>query len=114
MMKLILPFCLIILFFACSTTEEKSTDVEETVGEATEVEEKTAVCIWDKVAVRETPSSKGKWKTSLSVGEVLTSLGEEAIDTLAKNRKYTKVRLGDGTEGQSVILSFLIVKWPFS
>lgn len=91
-LSLALPFALII---GCSPAAE-----EETAQEIV-LEEVEAVCIWDKVSVRETPSSKAKWKTSISIGESLTYLGKEELDS-AEDKLYYNIRLADNTEGWSV------------
>ena len=95
----------IVLLLGCSSSGNQSSEMEATADEAevtqAEVSETEAVCVWDKVSVRDSPTSKGKWLTSISIGETLTFLGQEAVDTLEKNRKYYKVRLADGTEGWS-------------
>ncbi len=101
-----LTLALLALSIACSSPqkEEKTESeiVESTQEEVAEtIEEKPAVCIWDNISVRETPTAKGKWLTSISLGESLTSLGLEAIDSADKDRQYIKVRLNDGTEGWS-------------
>lgn len=93
---LTLPLALII---SCSPAAEQAQELE-TVEEIV-LEETAAVCIWDKVSVRETPSAKGKWKTSISIGETLTYLGKEAVDS-TDDKKYYNVRLADNTEGWSV------------
>lgn len=110
-MKNLSILSLLLFLFSCGSG---STDTGETTSEAAEaieqpvVVESQAVCIWNEVSVRETPNSKGKWKTSMSVGEKITFLGETAVDSLAKNREYFKVRLADGTEGWSVS-DFIVV-----
>ena len=93
------------LFFSCSSNSENSSDTPEEeplatettpVEEPLEIEKSPAVCIWDKVSVREAPSKKGKWITSLSIGESLTYLG---IDSVVGKNTYVKVLLNDGNEG---------------
>lgn len=69
-------------------------------------EKMEAVCIWNNISVREEPSQKGKWLTSLSLGEQLTALNITAKDSI-KDRDYVKVILKDGTEGWS-ISSFIV------
>lgn len=93
------------LFVAC---DSKQSDQEATTTADTEVDsaavadvptskEVEAVGIWDKVSVRATPSDDGKWLTSVSLGESLTYLGEEAKDS--NDKVYYKIRLNDGKEG---------------
>ncbi len=74
---------------------------ESTTSEPTpEVKEIASVCIWDKVSVRETPNEKGKWITSLSIGEKVTYTNISEVDS-ANDRTYLKIKLTDGTEGWS-------------
>lgn len=101
-----LTMAVLAISIACSgpSKEEK---VEEPMGDSSEisepvVEEKPAVCIWDNISVRETPSAKGKWLTSISLGESLTFPGKTAVDSTDKDREYVQVKLNDGTEGWSV------------
>ena len=61
--------------------------------------ESPAVSIWDKISVKDNPGKKGKWLTSLSVGESLTFLNETQVDSSDENKTYIKVRLNDGKEG---------------
>ena len=107
-MKYLITATLALFLFSCGTnTTNESASNTGSASQVSEedkatVEEKIAVCVWDQVSVRESPNSKGKWKTSISLGESLTSLGLTVIDSLDKNRKYLKVRLADDTEGWSV------------
>lgn len=58
------------------------------------------VCLWEKLTIKETPSTKGKYLTSVYQGEVMTSLNEASVDDASKDKvEYIKVRLSDGTEG---------------
>jgi hypothetical protein len=110
-----------LFFFACigawlllvscssnsSSTEntENSTLSNATTESSSTLENKTnspveAVAVLDKVSVLETPTEKGKWLTSASLGEKFTLLGETTTDnSSSKPREYTKVRLQDGKEG---------------
>ncbi len=92
---------------ACSNPakegESSATNSEETTeAPVVAAEEKPAVCVWDEISVRATPSAKGKWLTSLSLGESLTFMGIESVDSTDEDRVYSKVKLNDGTEGWSV------------
>lgn len=100
-------FCLVGFLTYCTgctgpKNESSGQEGSQVNDPVAEIKESAAVCIWDKIAVREEPSSKSKWVTSISLGETLTSLGTIALDTLDKDRKYVKVRLADGTEGWSI------------
>ncbi len=57
-----------------------------------------AICLLDKLSVREKPSAKGKWITSMSLGEKVYFTGEEHVDSITK-KDYFKVKLIDGKEG---------------
>lgn len=57
-----------------------------------------AVCILDKLSIRDTPGRKGKWLASMSIGEQITYTGEKVIDSISK-KEYSKVKLIDGKEG---------------
>lgn len=93
------------LMMACGSKSDEQeatstvdTEVDSTaVAEAPSTKEVEAVGIWDKVSVRATPSEDGKWLTSVSLGESLTYLGEEAKDS--NDKMYYKIRLNDGKEG---------------
>lgn len=107
-MKFTKPFTLSLvatLLFACGSSTEKTNaePVATTETEAAEPEKTTskAVCIWDQVSVRASADAKGKWVTSISIGETLEYLGEEAPDAQDAEKMYAKVRLTDGTEGWS-------------
>lgn len=84
-----------ILFSACKG-EGGTSDAES--GESSDpVEKLLAVSVYDEVAVRAVPEKKGKYLTSLSLGETLTYLGEEKADSTDKSQNFYKVELSDGT-----------------
>lgn len=88
-----------IWMYGCSTgTENQSQNDLEVVTEelVTEVAPIPAVCIWDNIFIRESPSQKGKTITRISVGESLFYLGK---DTTVDKRAYAFVKLNDGKEG---------------
>lgn len=91
-----LSIIFIVLLFSCKGKKNTSTEnlQVETVNTV------KAVCIWDKVSVRETPYKDGKWLTSLSIGEKCLYLGEER-EEVDGNRiyKYLKIELQDGKKG---------------
>lgn len=110
MRKTLAYFFVLSLVLGCSNSSQKTetTMNKESVSETpnkedepskTEVE---AVCVWDEISVRSEPSRKSDWLTSINKGEKVTFLGEEAMDTSDKNRKYLKIRLTDGKEGWSL------------
>lgn len=62
--------------------------------------EQPAVCIWKEVGVRETPAEKGKYLTTVYLGEKALALGDTASEVVGNRRyQYRKLRLADGTEG---------------
>lgn len=90
---------LLIITIGCSSNTESAQEQEVEVVEepvAVVVTEEPAVCVWDKLSVRNTPGEKGKWVTSLSVGETFKYLG---ADTLVGKKTYAKIALNDGKEG---------------
>ena len=75
-------------------TENKDNTPEKTV------EDVPAVCVWNKLSVRETPGAKGKYKTTIYLGEKVTYKGETVKDTSSKKGvEYLKIELADGTIG---------------
>lgn len=82
------------------STDSTSTDTEAPA--TAEQKEVPAISLWDGISVRQEPSKQGKWLSSITLGETVTFLGQTAIDSTDKDRKYLKVVLSDGTEGWSV------------
>ena len=83
-------------------TTEEATEEEEYYddGSGAVSEPVFTVCLWDNLAIRETASDDGKYITSLSLGETVTSLEEVKTDESSdKKRQYLKVQLSDGTQG---------------
>lgn len=59
-----------------------------------------AVCIWDKVSLKESPGADGKWLASISLGEKCNYLDDEKeVANGAKKTKFVKVELQDGKQG---------------
>ena len=83
-------------------TEESQTEeaVEEDVVEEDVIEEevieKSIICIWQKLTVRAEPSAKGKYITSIYLGESASFSGETVTEG---KKEYLKVKLKDGVEG---------------
>lgn len=71
--------------------------IEESISEKEE-KSVSAICLLDKLSIRESASAKGKWITSISLSEKVTLTGEETIDSVSK-KEYYKVKLIDGKEG---------------
>ncbi|CAM1342919.1 SH3 domain-containing protein [Tenacibaculum amylolyticum] len=86
-----------------TTNQETSTNEvadEKTANSAEEDASGDAICLLDKLSVRETPTAKGKWITSMSLGEKVYFTGEKHTDSVSK-KDYYKVKLIDGKEGWS-------------
>lgn len=58
-----------------------------------------AVCIVDEASLRDGPSAKAEWLSSIALGERLTWLGIGEKDSTRKSREYYKVELSDSTVG---------------
>ncbi|SEB73075.1 hypothetical protein SAMN04489761_1592 [Tenacibaculum sp. MAR_2009_124] len=92
-----------VLFTSCKENAKNETKKEttETISEAVKKEDaksNDAICLLEKLSVRETPEAKGKWLTSMSLGEKIGLTGDETTDPKSK-KVYVKVRLVDGKEG---------------
>lgn len=93
------------LFVSCKSKNPQTTS-ESTVQDSPAV----AVCIWDKVSLKESPADKGKWLASLSLGEKCTYLDDSKEDNSGKKPvTYYKVQLLDKQEGW-VQSDFVILK----
>ena len=100
-----------------STEETLATEApaEEAPSAIIEKEEEAPIiCLWAKVSVKETPASKGKWITSIYLGESATYKGITVKDTtVAKGKDYANVELIDGTEGWVDTRFFAIDAKPY-
>ena len=68
--------------------------------EDTANEEVSVICMWGAVSLKETPASKGKYITTIYLGEVASTFSEIVTDSsTSKVRDFVKIKLGDGTEG---------------
>ena len=101
---LIIFLCLILsaaITSSCQKAQEQQEAQQEPTPVVEEVKEVPSVCIWDGASVRADASMKAKWISAMALGEKVTWLGEDKIDSTDKNRKFLKLRLSDGTEGWS-------------
>jgi uncharacterized protein YciU (UPF0263 family) len=58
------------------------------------------ICIWSAVSLKKEPSEKGKYITTMYLGEAGTTSGESVTDSsTSKPKEYLKIKLADGTEG---------------
>jgi hypothetical protein len=69
------------------------------------VEEKTAICLYDGLAVRATATKGGKFLSSLSLGETVRYTGDTDKDE--SGREYMKVELSDGKTGWALSLGLV-------
>ncbi len=99
----VLVCTLVIALSSCSTKKEDektSGENDQKVDNAEKEEQKTAICLWEKISIRDAASSKGKYLTNVFLGEEIYLLGEEKVDESDnKKRSYSKVKLQDNTEG---------------
>jgi SH3-like domain-containing protein len=105
LLLLLMPF----FIFSCGDDEENGDEdvtYEDVIEEDGYTEEDVAneevniICMWKAVSLREEPSSKGKYVTTMYLGESGTTYGETVTDSSSsKVREYVKITLGDGTEG---------------
>lgn len=107
-LKHIALFALISVFIiSCGEEEKKNNnnnpkDSNQTINDDTPdiTENASAVCLWSKLSLRETPDAKGKYKTTIYLGEKATYMGETVTDTTSKKGvEYVKLELADGTQG---------------
>lgn len=81
-----------------STQTTKTNDKYTTSTNVKTTNNSDAVCILDKLSIRNVPCKKGKWLASMSIGEQITYTGEKVTDSISK-KDYSKVVLVDGKEG---------------
>ena len=67
--------------------------------QTTEISHKQGVCMIDKTSVRAEPDKKGKWMSSLGLGETVEVAGEPQADPNDAKTKYIQVKLSDGNTG---------------
>ena len=87
---------LLIFFVFGISCEQKQTPQEEIKPVVEKIE---TICIWDGAALRAEPTSKGKWLSSISLGETVYWREESQIDTTDRDYEYLKIELSDGTVG---------------
>ena len=99
--KLFAFLLLISALLGCDATSDtsKSANVAGT-EKNTEDLPKDGIVNWTALVVRESPSDKGKYITSVYQGEKLTLLGAVEEDSISgKGNVYANVELSDGTKG---------------
>jgi hypothetical protein len=94
--RLTMLILLIGFLVSCKTKNPQAANT----GATTVVSPAMAVCIWDKVSLKDSPSDKGKWLAALSLGEKCTYLDDSKEDNSGKKPvTYYKVKLQDNQEG---------------
>lgn len=97
-----------LITMSCKDDKAKTSDktkAEEASEQTTQKvendnKESTVVCIWKAVSLKETPKHKGKYVTTMYLGESGTTSNEIVIDSLTKTKRtYIKITLADGTSG---------------
>jgi hypothetical protein len=84
-------------FISCGSNPANETATED---EAIVSKDVTAICMWNKLALRETPSAEGKYITAGNMGELMIYLDSTVTDESSdKKREYAFVKLSDGTNG---------------
>jgi uncharacterized protein YgiM (DUF1202 family) len=96
-------FILVVSLLVSCKSKKSTVGGADSLGEANP---DLAVCIWDKVSLKESPADKGKWLASLSLGEKCTYLDDTKEED---SKKYYKVKLQDNKEGW-VQSDFVILK----
>lgn len=84
-----------------TNTDETAINEEENSVESEPVEEVAPIiCLWSKVSVKKEPKLKGKWLTTMNLGETATYQGISRTDTtVKKGKEYAKIELIDGKTG---------------
>jgi hypothetical protein len=97
-MKIIRLFILMALILSgCKGKETEQTTEEGKEPVSTPAEKVLAVSVFESVPVRAEPKKKGKYLTSLNLGETMKYLGETVADSNEPKRQFYKVELSDGT-----------------
>lgn len=95
-----LSFFLIPLSIVFIISCNSKTSNDSSKDKATAVEETSALCMWNNLSMRATPNEKGKFLTSLNMGETMIYLDSTVTDeSSSKKHQYAKVKLSDNTEG---------------
>lgn len=94
---------LALLVMACTsttTTESSTTDSTATAAIAKPADTVANFVNWPEVGIRETAGDKGKYLTTVFLGESVALTGDTASEASGKQKvHYNKIRLSDGKEG---------------
>src|SRR5690242_11196818 len=86
-----------LVFSSCS---QKATEAEATGDGTVSADTLKTFVNWPEVGIHETPAEKGKYLTSVYMGEQLTVLGDTATEKSGdRTYHYHKVQLSDGKQG---------------
>jgi len=94
-----------VLTFSCGSDSTKDGDGDDSTAALTEIKnapaDETAICLWSSLILRESPDAKGKYKSTIYLGEKTIFLKETVIDSTDKKNKkeYIKIKLTDGSQG---------------
>lgn len=98
---------LVSLLFSCGTESESGSTGEDTLAAQAELAaaekapDPVAVCLWDKVGLREKPGAStkdNKYLATMVFGETVKLTGESA-EMPEEKRTYLEVELSDGEQG---------------
>ena len=88
------------IFISCESKNNSDNGILVQEEEKADAVKSTATCIWKEVSVKDSPSEKGKFLTSVFLGERFTFLEDTASEKVGDKRiLYTKIQLTDGKEG---------------
>jgi hypothetical protein len=94
-----------VLTYSCGGDSKNDEDDSDSTAAVDEIKnapaDETAICIWSSLVVRETPSLKGKYKSTMNLGEKAIFLKESAVDSSNKKspKEFIKIKLTDGSQG---------------
>ncbi|MEI9917474.1 MAG: LamG-like jellyroll fold domain-containing protein [Bacteroidota bacterium] len=99
-----LPCIIIVILFSCNPKGENAITTNDSTATAATpdlpFDTLVTFCNWSEVGMRDTPSEKGKFLTTIYLGEQVTLAGDSATEESAgKKILFRKVRLSDGKEG---------------
>lgn len=97
----ILYVCIFTCLWNCKPKEMKVEDVQEEPNVSSEsVAIVYGICLWKEVSLREAPTEKGKYVTSVSLGEQFEVTSDTASETVdSRKMVYHRIKLSDGATG---------------
>lgn len=105
--KLVSVLSILLVLSSCDDDTKKDNKItnqsaDSTVDNTAQTPDKESkvVCMWKAVSIRKEPKEKGKYITTMYLGETATTHNETVTDTLSKKKRtYLKVTLADNTTG---------------